>query len=215
MTVRIAIVDDEPLVRAGLRMVLRPAADIEVVAEAGDGREALAAIAEARPDVVLADIRMPGLDGLAMLRELKQRNLSTAVIVLTTFDLDDYVHTALTLGAAGFLLKDTPPRTLAEAVRTVASGDAMLSPSVTRRLIDAYARYSPAVARAANDRLSALTPRERAVAAEIALGRSNAQAARALGMSETTVKAHVSRVLAKLGLENRVQIALLARDAGY
>ncbi|MCD0442832.1 response regulator transcription factor [Glycomyces sp. A-F 0318] len=215
MTIRIAIADDEPLVRAGLRMVLRPAADIEVVAEAGDGREALAAITATRPDVALVDIRMPGMDGLSVLGELAHRNVATAVIVLTTFDLDDYVHTALTLGAAGFLLKDTPPHALAEAVRTVASGDAMLSPSVTRRLIDAYAQRAPAAARAARDRLSALTPRERAVVAQVARGRSNTQAARELGMTETTVKAHVSRVLTKLGLENRVQIALLARDAEH
>jgi DNA-binding NarL/FixJ family response regulator len=213
MTIRIVIADDEPLVRAGLRMVLRPAADIEVAAETGDGREALAAIADARPDLALVDIRMPSLDGLGVLQELKHRNLSTPVIMLTTFDLDDYVHTALMLGASGFLLKDTPPHALAAAVRAVASGEAMLSPSVTRRLINAYARRSPAAARVARDRLSVLTPREQAVVAQIAEGRSNTQAARELGMSETTVKAHVSRVLAKLGLENRVQIALLARDA--
>ena len=212
MTIRVVVADDEQLVRAGLRMVLRPAPDIEVVAEAGDGGEALAAIAATRPDVTLLDIRMPGMDGLAALRELKHRNLATAVIMLTTFDLDDYIHTALTEGAAGFLLKDTPPRKIAEAVRTVAVGEAMLSPTLTRRLIDAYTRRRPAVALEARDRLSALTARERAVAAEVARGRSNAQIANALNMSETTVKAHVSRTLTKLALENRVQIALLIRD---
>jgi DNA-binding NarL/FixJ family response regulator len=213
MTIRVVVADDEPLVRAGLRMVLRPAADIEVVAEAGNGREALDAIASHRPDVALIDIRMPAVDGLAVLRELKQRNLTVAAVMLTTFDLDDYIHTALAEGAVGFLLKDTPPRKLADAVRAAATGEAMLSPSVTRRLVDAYLRQPPAAARTANDRLAALTARERTVAAEVAQGHSNAQIARTLAITETSVKAHVSRILAKLGLDNRVQIALLVRDA--
>ncbi|GAA2136806.1 response regulator [Glycomyces algeriensis] len=214
MTIRVVVADDEPLVRAGLRMVLRPAADIEVVAEAGDGREALDAVAAYRPDVALIDIRMPCMDGLGVLRELKRRNLAVAAVMLTTFDLDDYLHTALAEGAVGFLLKDTPPRKLADAVRAAAAGEAMLSPAVTRRLVDAYIRQPPAAARAATGRLSALTARERTVAAEVARGRSNAQIARALGITETSVKAHVSRILTKLGLENRVQVALLVRDAG-
>jgi DNA-binding NarL/FixJ family response regulator len=213
VTIRVVVADDEPLVRAGLRMVLRPATDIEVVAEAGDGREALDTIAVHRPDVALIDVRMPGMDGLAVLRELKHRNLAVAAVMLTTFDLDDYIHTALAEGAVGFLLKDTPPRKLAEAVRAAAAGEAMLSPSVTRRLVDAYVRQPPAAARAASHRLSTLTARERNVAAELAQGRSNAQIARALAITETSVKAHVSRILTKLGLENRVQIALLVRDA--
>jgi DNA-binding NarL/FixJ family response regulator len=213
MTIRVVVADDEPLVRAGLRMVLRPATDIEVVAEACNGEEALDAIAASRPDVALVDIRMPGMDGLTMLRELKHRNLDVAVIMLTTFDLDDYLHTALAEGAAGFLLKDTPPRRLADAVRTAAAGEATLGPSVTRRLVDAYTRQPPAAARAARDRLAKLTARERAVSAEVARGNSNAQIARALGITETSVKAHVSRILTKLGLQNRVQIALLTRDA--
>jgi DNA-binding NarL/FixJ family response regulator len=214
VTIRVVVADDEPLVRAGLHMVLRPAADIEVVAEAGDGREALDAVAAYRPEVALIDVRMPGTDGLAVLRELKRRNLAVAAVMLTTFDLDDYIHTALAEGAVGFLLKDTPPRKLADAVRAAAAGEAMLSPAVTRRLVDAYIRQPPAAGRTAIDRLSALTARERTVAAEVARGRSNAQIARALGITETSVKAHVSRILTKLGLENRVQIALLVRDAG-
>jgi DNA-binding NarL/FixJ family response regulator len=214
VTIRVVVADDEPLVRAGLHMVLRPAADIEVVAEAGDGREALDAVAAYRPEVALIDVRMPGTDGLAVLRELKRRNLAVAAVMLTTFDLDDYIHTALAEGAVGFLLKDTPPRKLADAVRAAAAGEAMLSPAVTRRLVDAYVRQPPAAGRTAIDRLSALTARERTVAAEVARGRSNAQIARALGITETSVKAHVSRILTKLGLENRVQIALLVRDAG-
>jgi DNA-binding NarL/FixJ family response regulator len=213
VTIRVVVADDEPLVRAGLRMVLRPATDIEVVAEAGDGREALDAVAAHRPDVALIDIRMPGMDGLAVLRELKHRNLAVAAVMLTTFDLGDYIHTALAEGAVGFLLKDTPPRRLADAVRSAAAGEAMLSPSVTRRLVDAFVRQPPGAARAAIDRLSTLTARERDVAAELAQGRSNAQIARALAITETSVKAHVSRILTKLGLENRVQIALLVRDA--
>jgi len=213
MTIRVIVADDEPLVRAGLRMVLRPAADIEVVAEAAEGNEVLDAVAAHRPDVALIDIRMPGMDGLEVLRGLKRRNLGVAAVMLTTFDLDDYVHTALAEGAAGFLLKDTPPRKIAEAVRAAASGEAMLDPAVTRRLIDAYVKQPPVAARTANDRLSALTPRERDVAAEAARGASNAQIARALGLTETSVKAHISRILAKLGLDNRVQIALLVRDA--
>jgi DNA-binding NarL/FixJ family response regulator len=213
MTIRVVVADDEPLVRAGLRMVLRPAADIEVVAEARNGEEALDAIAASRPDVALVDIRMPGMDGLTMLRELKHRNLDVTVIMLTTFDLDDYLHTALTEGATGFLLKDTPPRKLADAVRTAAAGEATLSPSITRRIVDAYTRHPSAAARAARDRLANLTARERTVAEEVGRGNANAQIARVLGITETSVKAHVSRILTKLGLQNRVQIALLIRDA--
>ncbi|RRS01362.1 response regulator [Glycomyces terrestris] len=213
MTIRVLVADDEPLVRAGLRMVLRPAADIEVVAEAGNGADALDAVAASRPDVALIDIRMPGMDGLTMVRELKHRNLAVTAIMLTTFDLDDYLHTALAEGAVGFLLKDTPPRRLADAVRSAAAGELVLGPAAARRLVAAYTRQAPAAARAARDRLAKLTAREGAVAAEIARGRSNAQIARALGIAETSVKAHVSRILTKLALDNRVQIALLVRDA--
>lgn len=211
--ITVLIVDDEALVRAGIRMILAPVDDIEVVAEAADGAEALAAIDRDRPDVVLMDVRMPGMDGLTALRETLRRPTPPQVIMLTTFDMDEYVHGALHAGAAGFLLKDTPPRDLAAAVRTVAEGHAMLAPSVTRRLIDAYSGQPPVVGREARRRLAALTPRERDVIAAVALGLSNSQIAGRLGMTETTVKAHVSRSLTKLGLSNRVQLALLVRDA--
>ncbi|MQM27926.1 response regulator [Glycomyces albidus] len=210
--IRVVVADDEALVRAGIKMVLQPASDIEVVAEAANGREAVAAATAHRPDVVLMDVRMPAMDGLAALRELKRRTSPSKVVMLTTFDIDDYVHSALVEGAAGFLLKDTPPRQLTDAVRRVAAGDAMLSPEVTQRLVEAYIRRTPRTALAARHRLAVLTDRERAVAFEVAEGKSNAQIGRALGMTETTVKAHVSRTLTKLGLENRVQIALLVRD---
>jgi DNA-binding NarL/FixJ family response regulator len=212
--IRVVVADDEQLVRAGVKMILHPAPDIEVVAEAADGREAVSAVAAHRPDVVLMDVRMPGMDGLAALRELKRRSFPSRVIMLTTFHLDDYIHTALSEGAAGFLLKDTPPKRIADAVRAVTAGDAMLSPEITRRLIAAYTGRPPDQARAARSRLATLTERERAVAGEVAEGSTNARIGRSLGMTETTVKAHVSRILTKLGLENRVQVALLVRDAG-
>ncbi|MET7937505.1 response regulator transcription factor [Streptomyces sp. NPDC005322] len=213
-TIRVLVVDDEALVRAGLRMILEPAEDIDVVAEAGDGKEAMTALAAHRPDVVLMDVRMPGMDGLAALKELRRSPDAPRVIMLTTFDLDDYVHTALRSGASGFLLKDTSPRDLVAAVRTVAEGSAMLNPKVTQRLIDNFAEMDSADAAAARERLSVLTKREEDVVRAVARGLSNAEIGRELFMSEGTVKAHVSRALAKLGLSNRVQVALLARDAG-
>ncbi|GAA2392005.1 response regulator transcription factor [Streptomyces glaucosporus] len=212
--IRVLVVDDEALVRAGLRMILEPADDIEVVGEAGDGSEAVTAVARHRPEVVLMDVRMPGMDGLTALKELRRAPNPPRVIMLTTFDLDDYVHTALRSGAAGFLLKDTSPRDLAAAVRTVAEGSAMLTPRITKRLIDTFAGLEPAGAARARERLSALTDREDDVVRAVARGLSNAEIGRELSMSEGTVKAHVSRALAKLGLSNRVQVALLVRDAG-
>ncbi|WP_030023460.1 response regulator [Streptomyces monomycini] len=212
--IRVLVVDDEALVRTGLRMILQPADDIEVVGEAGDGREAITAVAAHRPDVVLMDVRMPGMDGLTALRELRRSPGGPRVIMLTTFDLDDYVHTALRNGASGFLLKDTSPRDLANAVRTVAEGSAMLTPKVTQRLIDTFAGLEPEGAAEARQRLSVLTEREDEVVRAVARGLSNAEVGRALIMSEGTVKAHVSRALAKLNLSNRVQMALLVRDAG-
>ena len=212
--IRVMIVDDEALVRTGIRMILQPAHGIEVVAEAADGREALPEAVSRRPDVVLMDVRMPGEDGLTALPRLLALPEPPKVIMLTTFDLDEYIHSALRAGASGFLLKDTPPRDLAAAVRTVAAGNAMLDPAVTRRLIDAYASQAPQLARRARERLAALTPRERDVAAAVARGWSNIQVGRDLGMTETTVKAHVSRILTKLAIGNRVQLALLVRDAG-
>ncbi|CAL9648806.1 response regulator [Streptomyces griseomycini] len=212
--IRVLVVDDEALVRAGLRMILEPADDIEVVGEASDGGEAVTAVARHRPDVVLMDVRMPGMDGLTALKELRRAPNPPRVIMLTTFDLDDYVHTALRSGAAGFLLKDTSPRDLAAAVRTVAEGSAMLTPRITKRLIDTFAGLESADAARARERLSVLTDREDDVVRAVARGLSNAEIGRELSMSEGTVKAHVSRALAKLGLSNRVQVALLVRDAG-
>jgi DNA-binding NarL/FixJ family response regulator len=211
---RVLIVDDEALVRAGLRMILESADDLSVVGEADDGADAADAVHRSRPDVVLMDIRMPRLDGLAATKAVHQLDRPPAVIVLTTFDLDDYVFRALQAGAAGFLLKDTPPLDLIRAVRVVASGDAMLSPSVTRRLITHFATDdSGDRRRRARDRFTDLTPRELEVLTEVGHGRSNAEIGATLYMSEATVKAHVSSLLMKLDCTNRVQAAILAHDA--
>ncbi|MER5646185.1 response regulator transcription factor [Streptosporangium sp. NPDC002524] len=211
--IRVLVVDDEALVRAGLRLILEAADDIDVVAEAENGSRAVTAVLGHRPQVVLMDVRMPGMDGLSALKEINRSPGAPKVVMLTTFDLDDYVHAALRLGAAGFLLKDTAPRDLIAAVRTVAEGNAMLAPTVTRRLIDAFADRRSPDAHAARERLAALTGKERQVAGAVARGLANNEIARELAMSETTVKAHVSRSLAKLGLTNRVQLALLVRDS--
>ncbi|WP_328989037.1 response regulator transcription factor [Kribbella sp. NBC_01245] len=212
---RLLIVDDEALVRAGLKMILESADDLEVVAEAGDGADAVEMVRKHQPDVVLMDIRMPRLDGLAATRDVQALPDPPKVVVLTTFDLDDYVFRALQAGASGFLLKDTPPRELVQAVRVVAAGDAMLSPAVTRRLIGHFAASGRNDRqRAAAERLTALTDREREVLAAVGRGLSNADIGRELFMSEATVKAHVSRVLVKLNATNRVQVAILAHDAG-
>jgi DNA-binding NarL/FixJ family response regulator len=212
---RLLIVDDEALVRAGLRMILESADDLEVVAEAEDGADAAEMVRRHRPDVVLMDIRMPRTDGLAATRELQELPEPPRVVVLTTFDLDDYVFRALQAGASGFLLKDTPPRELVQAIRVVAAGDAMLSPGVTRRLIGHFAA-DPRTERqrTARARLQALTERELEVLGAVGRGMSNAEIGRELFMSEATVKAHVSRVLVKLDATNRVQAAILAHDAG-
>jgi DNA-binding NarL/FixJ family response regulator len=212
--IRVLVVDDEALVRSGLRMILEAAPDIVVVAEARDGDEALAAVRTHRPEVVLMDVRMPGTDGLTATARIGRDQDAPKVIMLTTFDLDEYVHAALRAGAVGFLLKDTPPRDLAAAVRTVAAGHAMLAPSVTRRLISAFTVKGPSSVDQARRRLEVLTEREQDVVQAVARGLSNAEIAGALGMAETTVKAHVSRALAKLGLTNRVQAAILVHDAG-
>ncbi|MEI8408086.1 MULTISPECIES: response regulator transcription factor [unclassified Kribbella] len=212
---RLLIVDDEALVRAGLKMILESDADLEVVAEADDGADAAAMVVKHRPDVVLMDIRMPRLDGLAATREVQALPDPPKVVVLTTFDLDDYVFRALQAGASGFLLKDTPPRELVHAVKVVAAGDAMLSPAVTRRLIGHFAADSRSDRqRQARERITALTDREREVLAAVGRGLSNADIGKTLYMSEATVKAHVSRVLVKLDATNRVQVAILAHDAG-
>ncbi|GAB3592408.1 response regulator transcription factor [Angustibacter peucedani] len=211
---RVLVVDDEALVRAGLRMIVAAADDLEVVAEAEDGADAVAAVQRHRPDVVLMDIRMPKVDGLAATRALLALDEPPRVVVLTTFDLDDYVFRALEAGASGFLLKDTPPRELVRAVQVVAAGEAMLSPAVTRRLIGHFADGGSSRRRTAEQRLEVLTAREREVLAAVARGLSNADVGRELYMSEATVKAHVSRLLTKLDAGNRVQVAILAHDAG-
>jgi DNA-binding NarL/FixJ family response regulator len=212
---RVLLADDDPLVLAGLRTILSAADDLLIVGEAADGAAAVAAAGERRPAVVLMDIRMPGVDGIAATSQITARPDPPKVIVLTTFHLDDYVLSALRAGASGFLLKDTPPADIIRAVRLVAAGDAMLSPAVTRTLIEQFGADAPAPRRAAaRQALRTQTDRERDVAAEVAQGRSNAEIAARLYMSEATVKAHVSRVLAKLGAANRVQVAIMARDAG-
>ena len=213
--IRVLIVDDDALVRAGLTMLLAGAGDIEIVGEAADGREVEHAIAEHQPDVVLMDIRMPGMDGLAATEILRRRDRPPEVIVLTTFDADDHVLRALRAGASGFLLKDTPPADIVRAIRAVAAGEPMLSPTITRRLIGHVTESDDGERRRhAREQLDRLTEREREVAVAIGRGQSNAEISRELYMSIATVKAHVSRLLEKLGFNNRVQIALLAHDAG-
>ncbi|MBG0564146.1 response regulator [Actinoplanes aureus] len=212
--IRVLVVDDEHLVRAGLRTILDAAGDIVVVGEARDGAEAITAAAHLAPDVVLMDVRMPGMDGLTAAEHLAAATDPPKVVMLTTFDLDEYVHRALRAGAVGFLLKDTPPVELAGAVRTVAAGNAMLAPTVTKRLISSFAGQDAGPAEQARARLEVLTGRELDVIEAVARGLSNAQIGAELSMSEATVKAHVSRALGKLGLANRVQAAILVHDAG-
>jgi DNA-binding NarL/FixJ family response regulator len=214
--IRVLLVDDDPLVRSGLRIMLGAARSIEVVAEAADGREVLPAVDLHRPDVVLMDIRMPQLDGIAATRLLAAQPDPPAVIVLTTFDADELVLRALQAGAAGFLLKETPPAEIVRAIELVHAGDGMISPSVTRRLISIVAGDSDAGARIENarERLATLSPRERAVALAVGRGQSNADIAATLHLSVATVKGHVSRLLDKLEVDNRVQIALLVQEAG-
>jgi DNA-binding NarL/FixJ family response regulator len=213
--VNILLVDDDALVRAGLRMILSAADDLAVVGEAGDGTAAVAAAVKYRPDVVLMDVRMPRLNGIDATARLTKLPDPPKVIVLTTFELDEYVFGALGAGASGFLLKDTPPADIIRAVRLVAAGEAMLSPSVTRTLIERFGSDPSTGKRTeARELVGSLTDREREVATEVAQGRSNADIAGLLYMSEATVKAHVSRVLAKLAVTNRVQVAIIVRDAG-
>lgn len=213
MTIRVLLVDDDALIRAGVRAVLAAEPDLDVVGEAADGAEVVPLARRLRPDVVLMDVRMPGMDGLAAAEELARSAPGARVLMLTTFDVDEYVHRALRAGAVGFLLKDASPTELATAVRTVAAGNAMLAPTVTRRLLATFAAQEQRSVDAARERLRELTPRERDVAHAIARGASNTQVASTLGMTEATVKSHVSRALAKLGLTNRVQLAMLVHDA--
>jgi DNA-binding NarL/FixJ family response regulator len=217
--IRVALVDDDPLVRAALRLMLGGAPQLEIVGEAGDGVEGLELITRERPDVVLMDIRMPRMDGLAATQELSGQPDPPKVIVLTTFDDDDYVVRALAHGATGFILKDTSPPMIVAAIEKVAAGEPMLSPSVTsqliRRVVAAPPESSPDErAATATARLASLSEREREVAVAVGRGRSNAEIAGELYMSLATVKAHVSHILVKLGMANRVQIALCVHDAG-
>jgi DNA-binding NarL/FixJ family response regulator len=211
----VLLVDDEALVRAGLRMILETTEDIGVVGEAEDGRAAIEAVDRLRPDVVLMDIRMPHLDGLAATSAVRAGPGAPAVVVLTTFDTDDAVFRALEAGATGFLLKDTPPEDLLRAVRLAAAGDSMLSPTVTRQVINRFtAEDRTARRREALQRLSGLTEREREVLVEIGRGLPNAEIATTLYMSEATVKSHISHLFDKLGATNRVQLAIAAFRAG-
>jgi DNA-binding NarL/FixJ family response regulator len=213
--IRVLVVDDDPLVRSGLRMMLEGGERVSVVGEAGDGSEVLAAVDRHHPDVVLMDLRMPGVDGLAATELLRAQPSPPEVLVLTTFDADEHVLRALRAGAGGFLVKDTPPAEIVRAIELVAAGDGMLSPAVTRRLIAHVAGGTDAHARrdGARARLATLSAREREVAVAVGEGKANAEIAGELFMSVATVKAHVSRLLAKLGVDNRVQIALLVQDA--
>jgi DNA-binding NarL/FixJ family response regulator len=212
MSIGVLIADDQALVRSGFRMVLEAEDDIEVVGEAANGRQAIDSTRRLKPDVVLMDIRMPELDGIAATRRITDRH-PARVLVLTTYDLDEYVYDALQAGASGFLLKDTPPEQLAEGIRAVASGEALLAPTVTRRLIEEFARIGPA-RRAQPAELDELTPREVEVLRLLARGMSNAEIAETLILGDTTIKTHVAHVLGKLGLRDRVQAVVLAYESG-
>jgi DNA-binding NarL/FixJ family response regulator len=212
----VLIVDDQALVRAGFRMILEAEQDIEVVGEASDGREAVSEARRLGPDVVLMDVRMPEVDGIEATRRLLGGAAApdTKVVMLTTFDMDEYVYDALKAGASGFLLKDVPPEQLVAGIRAAASGDALLAPSVTRRVIEEFVRRPPASVRTIPPKLADLTPRELDVLRRLARGLSNAEIAAELVVSETTVKTHVAHVLMKLGLRDRVQAVVLAYETG-
>ncbi|MCP3422650.1 response regulator transcription factor [Nocardioides sp. STR3] len=213
--IRVLLVDDDPLVRSALTLMLGGQSDIEVVGEAPDGAAGLAQVTEHEPDVVLMDIRMPVMDGLEATRLLCSRPSPPAVVVLTTFDADDHVLRAVEAGADGFLLKDTPPGDIVEAIRTVAAGDAMLSPSATRSLVSRLRSTAPSDRTStAAERLSVLTERELEVAVCVGRGLSNSEVASELYLSIPTVKSHVSRLLTKLDATNRVQVAMVVHDAG-
>ena len=217
MTVSVLVVDDQAMIRAGFGALLAAQPDIEVVGEAADGQESLELSHRLRPDVVLMDVRMPVLDGLEATRQLMNPPRGVEhrprVLMLTTFDIDDYVYAALAAGASGFLLKDAPPADLIAAVRIVAAGDALLAPSVTRRLIEGFVRSRPPVLRDAT-RLNGLTPRETEVLVLVARGRSNSEIAGDLFLAEQTVKTHVSRILDKLSLRDRAQAVVFAYESG-
>ena len=214
MSIRVLIVDDQALVRTGFRMILEAESDIEVVGEAGDGAEAVTEAERLKPDVILMDVRMPELNGIEATRRLLANGATeTKVVMLTTFDMDEYVYDALRAGASGFLLKDVPPEQLIDGIRAVGNGDALLAPSITRRLIEEFVRSGPARTGPPAG-LAELTARELEVLHAIARGLSNAEIAKELFVSETTVKTHVARVLQKLNLRDRVQAVVLAYESG-
>jgi DNA-binding NarL/FixJ family response regulator len=211
--IRVAIADDQAMVRAGFRMIVGSQTDMEVAGEAGDGQAAIDLVRRERPDVILMDIRMPRVDGIAATRTITGAGLPTRVVILTTYELDEYVFDALAAGASAFLLKAAPPEDLIRAIRVVASGDALLAPSVTRRLIEEFAKRPEPQARKAKQ-LELLTEREREVLREVAGGFTNSEIAARLHVAETTVKTHVAHVLDKLELRDRVQAVILAYEAG-
>jgi DNA-binding NarL/FixJ family response regulator len=213
VSIRVLIVDDQPLVRAGFRTILGSKRDIEVVGEAENGAEAVALAERRRPDVILMDIRMPVLDGVEATRRLVAAGTPARILVLTTFDLDEYVHAAIRAGASGFLLKDVTPANLLEAIRIVAGGDALLAPSVTRRLLERFATTLPP-GEDSSTALAELTSRETEVLRLLASGMSNAEIASELVVSEATVKTHISSMLRKLGLRDRVQAVIVAYETG-
>jgi DNA-binding NarL/FixJ family response regulator len=218
VNIRLLLADDQPLIRIGFRMILEEIADIDTVGEAQDGTEAVRLAAELNPDVILMDVRMPGVDGIEATRRIVARDAAARVLILTTFDLDEYAFSALRAGASGFVLKDVPVDELARAIRAVASGDAVVSPRITRRLLDVYATRLPDPAGGAGGRtragLDQLTPREQEVLLAVATGLSNTEIAGKLVVSEATVKTHVGSILAKLDLRNRVQAVIFAYDVG-
>jgi DNA-binding NarL/FixJ family response regulator len=216
VSVRVLIVDDQALVRAGFRMILDAQPDIEVVGEAADGEVAIRLARRFRPDVILMDVRMPGLDGLEATRRLlgSAEGTPPRIVILTTFDVDEYVYAALQSGASGFLLKDVSPEQLVAAVRTVSVGDALLAPSITRRLVERFARPGPVALDPSASAVAALTARETEVFRLVARGMSNAEIADALVVSEATVKTHVAGILAKLNIRNRAQAIVLAYETG-
>jgi DNA-binding NarL/FixJ family response regulator len=211
--VRVLVVDDDDLMRAGLRAVLSSDATVDVVGEASDGRGAVDEVRRRRPEVVLMDVRMPNLDGIAATRELLAASAELKVVILTTFEQDDYIFGALSAGAAGFLLKRTSPEELIAAIHTVAAGDSLLSPSITRRVINRMAQLPPVDA-GLDERLDELTPREREVLEQVARGLSNREIAAALFIEESTVKTHVKRILMKLHLRDRVQAVIFGYESG-
>jgi DNA-binding NarL/FixJ family response regulator len=214
MSIRVLLADDQALVRGGFRMILEARPEIEVVGEAEDGVEAMEATRRLLPDVILMDIRMPNVDGVEATRRLVARGTESRILILTTFDLDEYVYEAIRAGASGFLLKDVRPQELVDAVHVVAKGDALLAPSITRRLLDRFAEQAPENPAKPPPQLESLTERELEVLKLVAKGWSNAELAEKLFLSETTVKTHVSSVLRKLGLRDRVQAVVMAYEAG-